>query len=599
MSDEDSGSLFSRFVDRIGEALAWHRLPKVLGLARLAQIRNALRENNLHGTEDPSLKRDSDPSAAPEEAVRHRAFDGTYNDLRCPAMGKQGARFGRNFPLERVYPDTENLMSPSPRMVSRRLMTRDTFKPAEILNLLAAAWVQFQVHDWFAHKDGDESQSYEVPIENDDPWGHGPMRVKPTGAEPPSEGMPPTYPNENTHWWDASQVYGNSAEKAWKLRAGFDGKMKIGDSALLPEGEEGVELTGFRDNWWVGLSMLHALFVAEHNAICDRLKLEHPDWNDEQLFQQGRLINSALIAKIHTVEWTPAILPHPTVQEALNINWEGVVGEDLQEVFRFLNDNDILGGIVGNTADHHGTAYSLTEEFVAVYRMHPLMPDEFRFHSIQTGRPLGTETLPDVSLENTRTVMEKYDLRDLFYSFGIEHPGALRLHNYPRHLQELWLPSEKKHIDLASIDILRDRERGVPRYNEFRELLRMDRVSSFEELTGGDRKLAAEIEEVYGGDLDKVDLMVGMFAEPLIEGFGFSETAFRIFILMASRRLKSDRFFTDDFTEERYTRAGLQWIRDNSMVTVLLRHFPRLRPALRGVDNAFQPWTRTSRPRAE
>jgi hypothetical protein len=40
---------------------------------------------------------------------------------------------------------------------------------------------------------------------------------------------------------------------------------------------------------------------------------------------------------------------------------------------------------------------------------------------------------------------------------------------------------------------------------------------------------------------------VGMYAEPLPPGFGFSDTAFRVFILMASRRLKSDRFFTSDF----------------------------------------------------
>lgn len=151
-----------------------------------------------------------------------------------------------------------------------------------------------------------------------------------------------------------------------------------------------------------------------------------------------------------------------------------------------------------------------------------------------------------------------------------------------------------KQFDLAAVDVFRNRERGVPRYNEFRELLRMERIASFQELTD-DPALAAQIEEVYEGDIDKVDVMVGMFAEPLIEGFGFSETAFRIFILMASRRLKSDRFFTSDFTEERYTKAGLQWIRDNTMITVLLRHFPKLQPALQGVDNAFRPWKKTAK----
>jgi hypothetical protein len=41
-----------------------------------------------------------------------------------------------------------------------------------------------------------------------------------------------------------------------------------------------------------------------------------------------------------------------------------------------------------------------------------------------------------------------------------------------------------------------------------------------------------------------------------------------------------------------YTRTGLDWIRDSSMVTVLLRHFPQLAPALDGVENGFAPWKR-------
>ena len=68
---------------------------------------------------------------------------------------------------------------------------------------------------------------------------------------------------------------------------------------------------------------------------------------------------------------------------------------------------------------------------------------------------------------------------------------------------------------------------------------------------------------VYDDDIDSVDLMIGLYAEPLPPGFGFSDTAFRIFILMASRRLKSDRFFTTDFTPRVYTQLGMDWIADN------------------------------------
>jgi hypothetical protein len=88
--------------------------------------------------------------------------------------------------------------------------------------------------------------------------------------------------------------------------------------------------------------------------------------------------------------------------------------------------------------------------------------------------------------------------------------------------------------------------------------------------------------------------MVGLFAEKRPVGFAFSDTAFRIFILMASRRLNSDRFFTKDYRPGIYSPAGLQWVADNDMRTVLLRHFPELRPALRGVDNAFAPWNRVT-----
>jgi hypothetical protein len=121
-------------------------------------------------------------------------------------------------------------------------------------------------------------------------------------------------------------------------------------------------------------------------------------------------------------------------------------------------------------------------------------------------------------------------------------------------------------IDLAATYILRMRELGVPRYNQFRRL--------------------------YNNDIVRVDLMVGLFAEPKPEGFGFSNTAFHVFILTAQRRLKCDRFFADDFIPEIYTRTGLKWIANNSMVTVLLRHFPELRRALRGWTNAFVHWAR-------
>ena len=181
-------------------------------------------------------------------------------------------------------------------------------------------------------------------------------------------------------------------------------------------------------------------------------------------------------------------------------------------------------------------------------------------------------------------------MADLFYSFGRAHPGAISLHNYPRTLQHFKRP-DGTEIDLAATDVLRTRERGVPRYNQFRRLLLKSPVRSFEELTDVP-EWAEEIKRVYNNDIELVDTMVGMMAEPLPPGFGFSETAFRIFLLMASRRLKSDRFLSQDYRPEIYTKQGIDWVEQNSMKSIISRHFPSVAFAMEGIDddNAFKPW---------
>jgi len=335
--------------------------------------------------------------------------------------------------------------------------------------------------------------------------------------------------------------------------------------------------------------MLHTLFTLEHNAICDHFRAEYPTWSDDEIFAHARLVNAALLAKIHTVEWTPAIIWHPTTQRAMQLNWWGLAGERVSRLAGRLGESDLISGAVGSSRQHFGVPYALTEEFVAVYRMHPLIPDDYAIRSAADHRLLLERDLGGVAQRSALEVLSQVSLTDLFYSFGTAHPGAITLHNFPRGLQEFQRPDG--HLqDLAATDILRTRELGVPRYNAFRESVHLPPVKSFEELTDNP-EWAQELRQVYDGDIDRVDLMVGMFAEPKPAGLGFSDTAFRIFVLMAPRRLKSDRFFTTDFTPQVYTQVGLNWIADNDMSTVLLRHFPHLRPALRGVSNAFSPWT--------
>ena len=566
--------------------LGWDRLPRPLGVVTLVGLRARLREQNLHDTGTVESVR---PHASGDRHLRTRTLDGSYNDLAVPTMGTIGARFGRNVPIDRTHPEPlPDLLEPNPRLVSRELLTRTEFQPATIVNVLAGAWLQFEVHDWFSHGKNVEEEPFELELAEDDDWPERPMRIQRTrpDASHTGDGSPPTYVTADSHWWDGSQIYGSDAAFAAALRAKEGGKLRLDPDGQLPRDLESlVDLTGVAGNFWLGLALLHTLFTREHNAICERLAEEYPDWSDDELYDRARLINAALMAKIHTVEWTPAIIAHPTTRYAMRANWYGILGKRLGR----RSSNEVLGGIPGSPTDHHGVPYSLTEEFVAVYRMHPLLPDDFTFRSLETDEVLEERTFRELGALHTRARLDELGLPNAFYSLGIAHPGAITLHNYPRFLQHFERP-DGTVMDLAATDILRVRERGVPRYNEFRRLFHLKPAASFEELTDNP-EWAEELRRVYG-DIERVDLMIGLYAEPLPKGFGFSDTAFRVFILMASRRLKSDRFFTRDYNAETYTQAGLDWIDESSMIDVLKRHYPELEPALRGVENAFAPWTR-------
>jgi hypothetical protein len=583
-------------LDKLNRLLPWQRLPPLLGAVWLAGYREVQRAKNLYDTSAIPAQDPAQPAPPDPRVLQYRTSEGSYNDLSDPQMGMAGTRFGRNFPLHAVYPEPlPALLEPSPRAVSRKLMTREAFQPATTLNLLAAAWIQYQTHDWFNHGEPLKDDQFAIPLEPGDPWPENPMRVGRTAPDPTrvpgAHDGPPTYVNPASHWWDGSNVYGSTAAVTQRLRTMEDGKLIVKNRRLPIDPETGIAITGFNDNWWVGLGLLHTLFALEHNAICDRLRSESPSWSDDQLFETARLINGALMAKIHTVEWTPGILAHPTLRLGMRANWWGLAEERLYRLFGRLSGSDVVSGIPGSVPDHHSAPYSLTEEFAAVYRLHPLIPDEIDFRSLATGAHLKTMTFTETAFRNAENVIdERVSVLDVLYSFGTAHPGAITLHNYPRSLQDLQMPDGRR-LDLAAVDILRDRERGVPRYNEFRRLLHLRPADSFETLTDNPQ-WARELRELYENDIERVDSMVGMYAETPPRGFGFSDTAFRIFVLMATRRLKSDRFFTTDYTPEVYTPAGMQWLNDNTMVTVLLRHYPELTPTLRGARNAFAPWQR-------
>jgi hypothetical protein len=114
-------------------------------------------------------------------------------------------------------------------------------------------------------------------------------------------------------------------------------------------------------------------------------------------------------------------------------------------------------------------------------------------------------------------------------------------------------------------------------------------------------------------NVEDLDTVVGWLAEPARpHGFAISETQFVVFILNASRRLFSDRFFTSSFRPEFYTSMGVDWVNNNGpeavfepgainghthepvspLKRILLRAIPELAPELAHVINVFDPWAR-------
>jgi hypothetical protein len=625
------------------------------------------------------------------------------------------------------------------------------YKKAPFFNVLAAYWIQFMTHDWFSHLDearNDQSRimsnlgcaservdGVEQPVSDERAAELGcrksdmidsalvaqdsdPKVFKSNGTDRISRSYK-TSRNMTTAWWDVSQIYGYSDLSRRRMRRDPNDPAKLaverpanGNAAgdrfgYLPvfrnpcrpgmHGGEcdpiqpewvGQEAAAVADNWSIGLSFFHNLFVREHNIIVDTFRglarnqpnedsgLRNPERpnaaitysqiSNDELFEIARLIVSAEIAKIHTIEWTPQLLYDEPLHVGMNSNWSGLFAQDpllgavsnsiveilskspngkeanqLYSAFaagtgivgrgnsrRFLefspkwapwlspwlswdrwdirNPDDVNGGV-----NHFGSPFNFPEEFVSVYRLHPLLPDMIEFRDINDANAIRTRVpVIDTFRGKSTKFMREGGLSNWALSMGRQRLGLLLLQNHPQFLQNLDLrPRIDSKIDLAALDIIRDREHGIPRFNEFRRQIGLRQLTSFDDFidkrlaegsTGlaEQRDLVKTIREVYGqhrcddakvitdaqrdtagrritdclgfadgtvvDNIEDVDLVVGFLAETTRpHGFAISETQFQVFIINASRRLFSDRFLTSSFRPEFYTKLGIDWVVNN------------------------------------
>nr|XP_043633555.1 alpha-dioxygenase 1-like [Erigeron canadensis] len=581
-------------VDRSG--MEWHRLPVFMGLTYLATRRHLHNAYNLIKVGKNSVRVGYDPADFP-----YRTPDGRFNDPSDETAGSIQTFFGRNtFPID----GRKKLMKPNPMVVATKLLARKQFiDTGKQFNLIAASWIQFMIHDWMDHLESAEQVemkapavvAYQCPLKC---FKYYKTRKVNTGLQDIKKG----HLNIRTSWWDGSSIYGSNSAQLHQVRTYREGKLKITIDGLLQHQDNGLPIAGDIRNSWIGVSALQALFILEHNAICDSLKVEYPDLDDENLYRHARLVTSAVMAKIHTIDWTVQLLKTDTLLAGMRANWYGLFGKGIKDRYGHVG-GPYWGGLVGlKEPNNHGVPYSLTEDFVSVYRMHSLAPDQLLIRDINSvpGPNKSPKLSHKINMVNLIGVRGEEKLSEigfttLMVSMGHQPSGALELWNYPMWLRDV-VPhnvdgtDRSDRVDLASLEIYRDRERNVPRYNEFRRSLFLIPISKWSDLT--DKKEAIDtLQEVYGDDVEQLDLMVGMLAEKKIKGFAISETAFEIFLLMASRRLEADRFFTSDFNEKVYTQKGLNWVNTTeSLKDVLDRHYPEMTYQWMNSSSAFTVW---------
>jgi len=281
------------------------------------------------------------------------------------------------------------------------------YRMAAHVNVLAAFWIQFMTHDWFSHLEEGHNAMELMPMGCSTPnhtakslgcrpgdridksfvAEEAPAPSFTLGAKRRLTRAPKTMLNKVTAWWDGSQIYGydQASQRRVKrdprdpakllLEANSSGaQAQPGYLPVLQNSDPqnpqwaGQEAVAFADNWNIGLSFFHNVFAREHNLFVDEFRrkaaaspttdsglrdpaaperpIKYQDISPEDLFEVVRLVISAEIAKIHTIEWTTQMLYNEPLNLAMNANWSGLLQKHpladaaLQKVIeRFLHSD--------------------------------------------------------------------------------------------------------------------------------------------------------------------------------------------------------------------------------------------------------------------
>jgi hypothetical protein len=369
----------------------------------------------------------------------------------------------------------------------------------------------------------------------------------------PFTGDGPGNPREQTNlltaYLDASMVYGSDPMRAAALRAGVDGKLLTSAGDMLPFNTFGLPngnpfglpasslfLAGdVRANEQPTLACLHTLFVREHNRRCDELKALHPAWDDETLYQEARQWVGAIVQHVTLDEFLPALVGASRVPSYAGYNPAvdpSIMTEFSTAAFR-----------VGHTMINP-TLLRLDENGLEIAQGHvPLrsaffQPDLLNEAGIE---PFLLGLAGQVAQEIDNKIVD--DLRN--FLFGAPGSGGL---------------------DLASLNIQRGRDHGLPDLNDARRALGLPAHGAFNDITS-DATLAANLQAAYAS-VEDIDLWVGLLAEDHLPGASVGEALAAILVDQFVRLRDGDRFWY----ENTMSPAEIAEVQTTTLADVVIRN---------------------------
>jgi hypothetical protein len=480
-------------------------------------------------------------STATITLAQNRTIDGSGNNVANPTWGSVDVQLGRLGPV--TYQDGISVPRggdpsslPSPRAVSNAVVAQ----PGSILNNRNLSdwvwqWGQFMDHDLDLTDVASPAEPFNIPVPTGDPF----FDPGSTGTQTialnrsmydPSTGTGPGNPrqqiNQITSWIDASNVYGSDATRAAALRTMSGGKLATSAGNLMPFNTGGLPNGGGtgsnlflagdpRSNEQIGLTAVHTLFVREHNRVADLIEAANPGaFSDEQIYQQARKVVGAELQIVTYNEFLPALLGSNAISPyaGYNSSVDGTVANEFANAaYRIghtmlsptLLRRDNNGNVIG------GGDIDLRDAFFA--------PTEITDWGIE---PL----LKGLSMQQMQEIdnMIVDDVRN--FLFGPPGSGG---------------------FDLASLNMQRGRDHGLPSYNQARVAMGLSAAVDWLDVTGGDAALAAALASVYAS-VDDIDLWIGGLCEPHEPGGSVGELLTAIIADQFERVRDGDRFWWEN-----------------------------------------------------